>query len=185
VSAVPRFPHQRTTRATTGARMRRVVLIALASAGFFTRIAFCTNLAGADVDDVGPPPSEPEIRQTLIDTFSRGQPLGNVVNVEFDGPIMVGAVTAHDKAGDPSVPTCQAQGKINPYRCKQYELVSAPMYPVFALVRVSVYQDLQASSVTASIPYESTTTHAGATCVPHGDCAFYFYRDGQGNWQVV
>jgi hypothetical protein len=150
------------------------VLAALLLAGYTASVAFGTNRAAADIGDLGPPPTQPEIERTLTDLYLRGKPLGSNVDVVFDGPIQVGQVTQHDVPGDPQC-----------FTCAQYAKVSSPTYPVFALVRVTVKYGLESSALSSASEPSYTTTFAGANCVAGRDCAYHFYRDQQGNWLVV
>ncbi len=65
------------------------------------------------------------------------------------------------------------------------------MYPVLALVRVTITQGLDASALgqATGIDTTTTTTYNGTPCaeVPKSQyCpSYYLYRDGQGNWQVA
>ncbi|WP_156749422.1 hypothetical protein [Mycobacterium sp. E1747] len=119
--------------------------------------AVVATQARAAVGDLGPPPSEPEIRQTITDFYSIGQPPGTEVNVDFIGPITLGQVVQHD----------------NP------DSSSSPMYPVNAQVRVTI------KYVTHSVfdPEQiSTVDYYGPP--PTGDGSYYFFRDDKGHWQV-
>jgi hypothetical protein len=140
--------------------------------------ALGASQARGDVGDLGAPPAEPEIRQTLTDLYSAEAPLGSTVDVQFDGPIMVG--TATDHANPPPRPWC--------VRCGYPEQGASLMYPVLAVVRVNTTYGLQSSAVTGFNPVE-TITHNGTLCPgepkPQFCTAYYFYRDGQGNWQVA
>jgi hypothetical protein len=63
------------------------------------------------------------------------------------------------------------------------------MYPVTALVTVTIKQALASSALAPSDPVESNTTYNGMGCAGVTQSqycpAYYFYRDGQGNWQVA
>jgi hypothetical protein len=61
------------------------------------------------------------------------------------------------------------------------------MYPVTALVTVTIKQALASSALAPFDPVESNTTYNGTACATQSQyCpAYYFYRDGQGNWQVA
>jgi hypothetical protein len=64
------------------------------------------------------------------------------------------------------------------------------MYPVMALVTVTIKDSLESSALAPTNPVEATTiTHNGTLCAGVTQSqycpAYYFYRDGQGNWQVA
>jgi len=63
------------------------------------------------------------------------------------------------------------------------------MYPVMALVTVTIKQALESSALAASNPVETNTTYNGTSCAGVTQSqycpAYYFYRDRQGNWQVA
>jgi hypothetical protein len=136
-----------------------------------------TSRAEADVGPLGPPPAEPDIRAALTGYFTAGHPLGSVVDVQFNGPIIVGPATEH--ANPPLGPWC--------VRCGQPDQGISLMYPVKALVTVTATQDLHTSALAGAAA--NTATYNGTTCpgfTKSQFCpAFYFYRDAQGNWQVV
>lgn len=154
------------------------VLAVLYLAAYCILAAFGASQASGDVGDLGPPPAEPEIKQTLIDFYSAGHPLGSTVDVEFNGPILVGQPTEH--ANPPPRPWC--------VRCGYPDQGISPMYPVTALVTVTIKQTLASSALAPSNPVETNTTYNGTGCAVNQSeyCpAYYFYRDRQGNWQVA
>jgi len=109
--------------------------------------------AGADVGDLGAPPTDPEVRQTVTDLYSLGVESSAHVDVEFDGPINVLGIAQH----------------------MRYHLI-IPMYRVYAPVTVTVTRG----------PYDPVEVlHNGGDQCEGTDCAFYFYRDGAGNWQAT
>jgi hypothetical protein len=63
------------------------------------------------------------------------------------------------------------------------------MYPVRALVTVTVKQGLESSALASSNPIETNSTYNGTSCpgvTQSQYCpAYYLYRDGKGNWQVA
>jgi hypothetical protein len=133
-----------------------------------------------DVGDLGPPPSDPEIKQALTDFYAAGQPLGSTVDVQFDGPILVGQPTEH--AEPPPRPWC--------VRCGYHDQGIGPMYPIMTLVTVTIQQGLNGSALgTSNSVGTSTTTHNGTSCAGQSRSeycpAYYFYQDQQGNWQVA
>jgi hypothetical protein len=155
------------------------VLVVLHVAGYCLSAAFGASQASGDVGDLGPPPAEPEIKQTLIDFYSAARPFGSTVDVQFDGPIVVGQPMEH--ANPPPRPWC--------VRCGRPDQGISPMYPVMALVMVTTRQALASSALAPSASVETNTTHNGTSCpgvTQSQYCpAYYFYRDGQGNWQVT
>jgi hypothetical protein len=133
------------------------VLAALLFAGCCLLAAFRAIPASAGVGDLGPPPTEPEIKQTIVDFYNIGQPPGTQVDVQFFGPIIVGQVVQHD----------------NP------DSFSSPMYPVNAQVRVTT------KYVTHSVfDPEQILTIDYYGPPPTGDSSYYFFRDDKGHWQV-
>jgi hypothetical protein len=155
------------------------VLAVLFAASYWILAAFGGSQAYGDVGDLGPPPAEPEIKQALTDFYSGGRPLDSAVYVQFDGPILVGQATEH--ANPPPRPWC--------VRCGYPNQGISPMYPVLALVTVTVKQGLDSSALAPSSSVATTTTHNGTTCpgaTQSQYCpAYYFFRDGHGNWQVA
>lgn len=136
-------------------------------------VALSGGTAAADTGNPGPPPTDPEIQQAITDLYTRGQPLGTQVSVQFVGPIMVGPITERERPGDA---WCVV--------CAQHFLISSPMYPVYALANVTTTYALESSAVIPSEPVK-IATQAGTRCIGGGDCAYYFYRDGNGSWQVL
>jgi hypothetical protein len=136
--------------------------------------------ANGDVGDLGPPPAEPEVKQALIDFYTAGHPLGSPVDVQFDGPILVGQQPI-EHANPPPGPWC--------VRCGYPDQGISEMYPVRALVTVTIQQGLQSSALSPANPVETKTTYNGTTCagVTRSQyCeSYFFYRDGQGNWQIA
>jgi hypothetical protein len=168
------FAHQ-TSYVTKRARGLGVLLVA----GYCILAALATGSANGDVGDLGPPPAESEIKQALVDFYSAGHPLGSMVVVRFDGPILVGQPTEH--ANPPSGPWC--------VRCGYPDQGVSPMYPVLALVTVTIKQGLQSSALSPSNSVETRATQNGTSCAGATQSRYcpdyYLYRDGQGNWQVA
>jgi hypothetical protein len=157
-----------------------LVLATVVVAGYCILAAFGACQANGDVGDLGPPPAEPEIRQALTDFYRAGQPLGSMVDVRFDGPIIVGQQPT-EHPNPPPGPWC--------VRCGHPDQGLSPMYPVLALVTVTVRQGLQSSALAPSNSVESNITYNGTSCpgpTRSQYCpAYYFYRDRRGNWQVA
>lgn len=173
-----RHPSRRGRRQRDSGCTRWVsVLAVLFVAGYCILAGFGAGQASGDVGDLGPPPAEPEIKQALVDFYSPGHPLGSVVDVRFVGPIVVGQPTEH--ANPPPRPWC--------VRCGYPGQGISLMYPVTALVTVTVTQAMGSSALAPSNLVETNTTYNGSGCAGVGQyCpAYYFYRDGQGNWQVA
>jgi hypothetical protein len=158
---------------------RARVLGVLLAAGYCILAALATGSANGDVGDLGPPPAESEIKQALIDFYSAGHPLGSTVDVRFDGPILVGQPTEH--ANPPPGPWC--------VRCGYPDQGVSPMYPVLALVTVTINQGLQSSALSPSNSVETRGTQNGTSCAGPTQSRYcpdyYLYRDGRGNWQVA
>lgn len=142
-------------------------------------VAFGAAQASGDVGDLGPPPGELEIKQTLADFYNAGQPLGTTVDVQFDGPILMGPPTEH--AIPPPRPWC--------VRCGYPYPGTSLMYPVTAVVTVTVTHGLGSSALSPSNSVGITTTYNGTPCAAESKTqycpAYYFHRDDQGNWQVA
>ena len=136
------------------------------------------GVAGADVGDLGPPPVEQEIKQTLTDLYVAAQPVGSDTDVGFDGPILVGNPTLH--TNPPPEPWC--------VRCGYPDQGASLMYPVMALVTVNMKQNLDTSALGPGI-VENASTRNGTTCpadpLPAPCPAYYFYRDGAGYWHTA
>lgn len=160
---------------TRGAAARSI----LVAVGCSIVAAFTAGGAGGDVGDLGPPPADPEVRGVLTDFYSTGHPSDSSVDVQFEGPIMVGVPKEH--ANPPLRPWC--------VRCGYPDQGTSPMYPVLAQVRVTVTQGLASSSLDPRRSVETTTTYNGTLCPGENQSqycpAYYFYRDPQGNWQVA
>jgi hypothetical protein len=179
VRAALHLPDRRYTQRASRFRKRVSVLAVLLLAGYSSLAALGISQANADVGDLGPPPAEPEIEQVLTDFYGAEHPLGSTVDVRFDGPIRVGAPADH--ANPPPGPWC--------VRCGYPDQGISPMYPVSALVTVTINQGLQSSALAPSDSVESTATYNGTPCpgvTQSLNCpVYYFYRDGQGDWQVA
>jgi hypothetical protein len=89
VRAAPCASHRGRTHRRSGFTNRVSVLAVLLVAGYCVLAVFGANRANADIGDLGPPPAESEIKQSLVDFYSAGQPLGSNVDVQFNGPILV------------------------------------------------------------------------------------------------
>jgi hypothetical protein len=166
---------QRTSRFAKQARILGVLLVA----GCCVLATLGNNPANGDVGNLGPPPAESEIKQALIDFYSAGHPASSTVDVRFDGPILVGQPTGH--ANPPPGPWC--------VRCGYPDQGVSPMYPVLALVTVTINQGLQSSALAPSSSAQSRATQNGTSCGGVSESRYcpnyYFYRDGHGNWQVA
>ena len=156
-----------------------------AAATLFALWCVCTTVfggfrAGAGVGELGPPPSEAEIRQTLTDLYNAGYPPDFTIDVEFDGPIIVGQPTVH--ANPPPQPWC--------VRCGYPDQGSSQMYPVVAIVTVTTTQGLVSSALPpSSFVHTGTTSYNGTPCVGETKVeycpTYFFYRNEQGGWQAT
>ncbi|GAB4664144.1 hypothetical protein [Mycobacterium intracellulare] len=171
MSAVPR--PRCSKRASFGLLKQLSVLLALLFAGYCATLGLGTGPSNADVGALGPPPSEFEVRQAIAGLYAAAQPADSRVDIQFDGPILVGIPTDHDISGNPWCPIC-AQHSVN----------HTQMYPVYALVKVTTTFNLGTSAIYPSEPVQ-TSANSGTTCAGVRDCAYYFYRDTKGNWQVI
>jgi hypothetical protein len=177
---ISRLHQSRVWRKQWAFRSKRIsVLAPLLVAGYSILAVLDASQARGDVGDLGPPPAEPEIRQTLIDFYNAGSPLGSTVDVQFAGPILVGQPTEH--ANPPLRPWC--------VRCGYPDQGLSPMYPVMALVTVTARHGVASSALAPSTVVESKTTYSGTSCPGVAGSqycpAYYFYRDGQGSWHVA
>jgi hypothetical protein len=103
-------------------------------AGYTLLAMFGAGLANGDVGDLGPPAAELEIKGVLTDFYNAGHPLGSTIDVQFDGPILVGQATEHaNPLRNPGVSAAAIQTR-----------ASAFMYPVKALVTVTQGQESSA-----------------------------------------
>ena len=166
-----------------------ILAFPLVVASYCVLTIFGASQARSDVGDLGPPPSEPQVKQVLTDFYSAGHPLGSTVEVRFDGPILVGQPTVHPNP--PPQPWCvpRPQPIQHGVRCGHPDPGASTMYPVMALVTVTIKQGLASSALAPSKAFETTTTHNGTSCggaTQAAYCpAYYFYQDRRGNWQVA
>jgi hypothetical protein len=163
-------------RARASAKQASALTVLFAAA--YLLLALCgASPASGDVGELGPPPAESEVRQALTDYFTAGHPLASTVDVRFDGPILVGQATEH--SNPPLEPWC--------VRCGYPDQGISLMYPVKAVVTVKAIQDMHTSALAGAA--ENTATYNGTSCPGFTQSqfcsSFFFYRDGQGNWQVV
>jgi hypothetical protein len=179
VSAASEFGERsRVTRSVHDA-WRSLVLTVLFLLGCSLVMTSNAGLAAADIGVLGPPPADPEVRQALTDFYTAGHPLGSIVDVRFDGPILVGVPTEH--ANPPPRPWC--------VRCGYPEQGASLMYPVKAEVTVTATQGLESSALAPGTTAQTRATYNGTTC-PKADPSqycreYFFFRDGQGNWQIA
>lgn len=165
----------------------------LVMAGFFlascfaTMTAFGAVVSHADVGELGPPPAESEIRQTLTDLYNAGHPPDSAIDVQFLGPILVGQPQVHPNP--PPEPWC--------VRCGHPDQGASPMYPVLALVSVTTTQGLESSALPAtSFVHTTNVTYNGTACPGETNpqsgeanaqycSSYFFYRDSAGRWHVA
>jgi hypothetical protein len=160
---------------------KRIAFLAVLFAICFSfTTAFGAIGAHAGVGDLGPPPSESEIRQTLTDLYNAGYPPDFTIDVQFDGPIIVGKPTVH--ANPPPQPWC--------VRCGYPDQGSSQMYPVVAIVSVTTTQGLVSSALPPSSFVHTTNTSYNGTPCPGETKAeycptYFFYRNEQGAWRAT
>lgn len=160
---------------------RRVVGAATLTAACLTAVTtFGAARSHADVGDLGAPPVDPEVKQTLTDFYNAGHPPDDTVEVQIEGPIVVGHPTVHPNP--PPQPWC--------VRCGYPDQGASQMYPVLAVVKVTTTQGLVSSALPASsIVHTTTTSYDGTPCpgetVAQYCPAYFFYRDRAGNWQIA
>lgn len=160
--------------------MRRVSVPGLLlAAGYCILVILGMGQASGDVGDLGPPPADFEIHRALTELYSAGLPLGTTFDVQLDGPILTGPPT--ERANPPPRPWC--------VRCGYPDQGRSLMYPVAALVTVTVTQGLESSALSADKHVVTKTTYNGTSCAGATFArycpAYYFYRDTLGNWQVA
>ena len=169
------FP-QRASRFTG----RLAVVAACLATCLLAMTVFGATPSNAGVGDLGPPPADSEIKQALTDLYNAGHPPDSTIDVQFVGPILVGQPTMHPNP--PPQPWC--------VRCGYPDQGASPMYPVEALVSVTVTQGLESSALpSTSFVHTTTTAYNGTACpgetVAQYCPAYFFYRDDQGHWQVA
>lgn len=157
---------------------------------FATVTGFGSGLSHADIGELGPPPAESEIRQTLTDLYNAGHPPDWVIDVQSVGPILVGQPKMHPNP--PPEPWCvpRPQPIQRGVRCGYPDQGSSLMYPVMALASVTTTQGLVSSALPpTSFVHTTTVTYNGTACPGETNgqyCpTYYFYRDGQGRWQIA
>jgi hypothetical protein len=156
VSAASRVSTRRLTDPDSAPTWHSVLAVLLFASSYLLATIGAAP-ASASVGDLGPPPTEPEIKQIITDFYNVGQPPGTQVDVAFFGPITVGQVVQHD----------------NP------DSSSSPMYPVNAQVTVTTKYVPRSVSDPEQIV---TIDYYGPP--PTGDGSYYFFRDDKGHWQV-
>lgn len=171
-------------RVLTRNAVRCMVRVVMAATVLATCLAsttvFGAPISSADVGELGPPPGDVEIKQALTAFYNAGHPPDATVDVQFPGPILVGQPLVHPNP--PPDPWC--------VRCGYPDQGASPMYPVMALVSVTVTQGLVASALPeSSVVHTSSTTYNGTACagkVKAEYCPNYFlYRDRAGNLRVA
>jgi hypothetical protein len=179
----------RTDAASRFARRLAFVAVLVATC-FVTVTIFGAVRSEAKVGELGPPPVDSEVKQALVDLYHAGQPPDFTVDVEFDGPILVGAPTVHPNP--PPQPWCvpRPQPIQHGVRCGHPDPGSSPMYPVLALVSVTITQGLASSALPPSSFVNTTsTTYDGKPCPGERQAqycpTYFFYRDEAGHWQVA
>jgi hypothetical protein len=159
VSSVSLSIRQRRREPDFGTVKRYSILAVLLLTGYWLLMATDVSPASAAVGELGPPPTEPEIRQVVAGLYNIGQPPDVGVDLQFFGPITVGTAIQYDNPNPDSG--------------------SSPMYPINAQVRVITTYPPHSERDQASV---LTIDYYGPP--PTGDGSYYFYRDQDGNWQV-
>jgi hypothetical protein len=160
---------------------RRIAVVAAGLAVWFVlTMAFGTIKAEAGVGELGPPPSEAEVKQTLTDLYNAGYPPDFTIDVQFDGPIIVGQPTV--RPNPPPQPWC--------VRCGYPDQGSSQMYPVVAIVSVTTTQGLVSSALPPNSFVHTTNTSYNGTACPGETKAeycptYFFYRNEHGVWQAA
>ena len=159
---------------------RLVVVAVFLATCFATVTTFGAVASHADIGELGPPPVESEVRQTLTDLYHAGHPPDSVIDVQFVGPILVGQPTVHPNP--PPDPWC--------VRCGYPDQGSSLMYPVLALVPVTTTQGLMSSALPpTSVVHTTDVTYNGTPCPGETNAqycpTYFFYRDSQGRWQAT
>lgn|GEM_PF-6231983 len=169
---------------------RRAVVAVFLATCLAAAINLGAGVSHADVGELGPPPSELEIKQTLTDIYNAGHPPDWVIDVQFAGPILVGQPTMHPNP--PPGPWCvpRPQPIQHGVRCGYPDQGSSLMYPVLALASVTTTQGLVSSALPPNSFVHTTTVQYNGTACPGETNAqycptYYFYRDGQGRWHVA
>ena len=169
----------------------RLVVVAVFLAMCFAAVAaFGADVSYANVGELGPPPSDPEIEQVLTEFYQAGHPPDWVIDVQLVGPVLVGQRTMHPNP--PPDPWCvpRPQPIQRGVRCGYPDQGSSLMYPVLALVSVTTTQGLVSSALPPnSFVHTATVQYNGTACPGEANAqycpTYYFYRDGQGRWRVA
>jgi hypothetical protein len=170
---------------------RLVVVTVFLAMCFAAVAAFGAGVSYASVGELGPPPGDSEIKQTLTEFYQAGHPADWVIAVQFVGPILVGQQpTMHPNP--PPGPWCvpRPQPIQRGVRCGYPDQGSSLMYPVMALVSVTTTQGPVSSALPPTSFVHTTTMQYNGTACPGETNAqycptYYFYRDGQGRWHVA
>ncbi|CDP84794.1 hypothetical protein BN975_01803 [Mycolicibacterium farcinogenes] len=158
----------------------RLAVVALA----FSTCSVATSVSGAesraDVGDLGAPPADSDVKQTLTDLYNAGHPPDWQIDVQLVGPILVGQPTMHPNP--PPDPWC--------VRCGYPDQGASLMYPVMATASVTSTQGLVSSALpSSSVVHTTTTMYNGTPCpgqtVAQYCPAYFFYRDSAGRWRVA
>jgi hypothetical protein len=169
---------------------RLAVVAVFLATSLATATGFGSGVSHADIGDLGPPPGDPEIEQALTDLYQAGHPPDWVIDVQFVGPILVGQPTMHQNP--PPDPWCvpRPQPIQRGVRCGYPDQGSSLMYPVLTLASVTTTQGLVSSALPPTSLVHTTTVQYNGTACPGETNAqycptYYFYRDGQGRWQIA
>lgn len=169
---------------------RLAVVVVFLATCLATEMGFGAGVSHADVGELGLPPSESEIRQTLSDLYNAGHPPDWVIDVQSVGPILVGQPRM--RPNPPPGPWCvpRPQPIQRGVRCGYPDQGSSLMYPVMALVSVTTTQGLVSSALPPNSFVHTTTVQYNGTACPGETNAqycpiYYFYRDGRGGWHTA
>lgn len=158
----------------------RVTVVALAFSTYSLAATVSNTESRADVGDLGAPPAESEVKQTLTDLYNAGHPPDWQIDVQIVGPILVGQPAMHPNP--PPDPWC--------VRCGYPDQGASLMYPVMATASVTSTQGLVSSALpSSSVIHTTTTTYNGTPCpgetVAQYCPTYFFYRDGGGRWRIA
>ena len=169
----------------------RLVVVAVFLVTCFAAVAALgAGVSYANVGELGPPPSDPEIEQALTELYQAGHPPDWVIDVQLIGPILVGQPTMHPNP--PPDPWCvpRPQPIQRGVRCGYPDQGSSRMYPVMAVASVTTTQGLVSSALPPTSSVQTThMAYNGAACPGETNAqycpTYFFYRDGQGRWRVA
>lgn len=168
-------------RGTRRIASRLVLVVGVVAACFAAATVVVPVRSAAEVGELGPPPTDPEVKQALTWFYNNGKAVDTTVDVDFPGPVVVGTAPVMHPNPPPD-PWC--------VRCGYPDQGESPMYPVMALVSVTTTQGFQASALPeSSYRHVVTTNYNGTACAGEHKAeycpAYYFYRDPEGRWRIA